>query len=200
MKVFGITGGIGSGKSTASSIFAELGVPVVDADDLSRRAVAPGTPGLAQVVRDFGSQVVGPDGGLDRKMMGELVFASVAMRAKLGAIIHPIIRDLAEEEFRRLEGAGVTLAAYDCPLLFESGLQAEFEPTVVINVGEEEQVRRVMARNGLTEAAAKARIASQMPLAEKVRMADIVIDNTGDIRALRKRVEIALLEVSCWTA
>jgi dephospho-CoA kinase len=179
MRVFGITGGIGSGKSTVSSLLREAGVPVVDADQLARDAVAPGGPGLSQIVREFGLKAIGKDGEMDRRMMGHLAFSSVEARAKLNAILHPMIRELAKSEFERLEFGGTGLAAYDCPLLFESGLQAEYRPTVVVSVSLEEQVRRVMARNGLSEAETRARIASQMPLAEKARMADFVIENGG---------------------
>jgi dephospho-CoA kinase len=188
MRIFGITGGIGSGKSTVSGLLTEAGVPVVDADRLARLSVAPGGPGLSQVVREFGPSVLGTDGEMDRKRMGQMAFSSVEVRAKLNAILHPMITDLARAAFAKLESDGVELAAYDCPLLFESGLQARYRPTVVVFVSPEEQVRRVMARNGLSEADAVARVASQMPLSEKARMADFVVDNSGTREELASRV------------
>lgn len=195
MKVFGITGGIGSGKSTVSALLREAGVPVVDADVLARQAVVPGGPGLSQVVREFGLRALGKDGEMDRKLMGQLAFSSVEARAKLNAILHPMIRDLAKAAFEKLESDGAEIAAYDCPLLFESGLQAEYRPTVVVSVSPEEQVRRVMARNRLAEAEVRARIAAQMPLAEKVRMADLVVENEGTEDELRMKVQTLLKRV-----
>lgn len=129
MRIFGITGGIGSGKSTLSAMMREAGVPVVDADVLARQAVAPGGPGLSQIVREFGLKALGKDGEMDRKLMGQMAFSSVEARAKLNAILHPMVRDLAKKAFAELELKGTDLAAYDCPLLFESGLQAEYRPT-----------------------------------------------------------------------
>ncbi len=193
MRVFGITGGIGSGKSTVSRMLRGAGVPIMDADELARRVVEPGTEGLEAVVREFGRQALDEEGRLDRKRMGELVFSSVAMRAKLNSILHPAIGRMAREELARLEAEGSPLAGYDCPLLFESGLHAEYRPAVVVFSTVEQQVARIMARNGLSEPEARARVGAQMPLAEKVRMADLVVENTGTEEELRDRV-VGLME------
>lgn len=178
-----------------AALFRKAGVPVVDADVLARKAVAPGGPGLSEIVREFGLQAIGKDGEMDRKRVGQLAFSSVTMRAKLNAILHPMIRGLARDEFARLESEGVSLAGYDCPLLFESGLRGEYRPTVVVYATVELQVSRVMARNGLSEADARARIASQTPLAEKARMADLVVENVGTEKELRDRMPAIMADV-----
>lgn len=192
LNVFGLTGGIGSGKSTAAAFFRERGVPVIDADELAREAVAPGSPGLSQVVDAFGPQILAADGGLDRKQLGALVFADAEARKRLNAITHPIVRQLAQERFAALDREGVTLAGYDVPLLFEVGLDAVLRPVVVVVAREATQLERIATRDGLSEAAARERMAAQMPLSEKQKRADYVLFNNGTPAALAAQVDAVL--------
>lgn len=192
LRVFGLTGGIGSGKSTVARLLRERGVPVVDADELAREAVAPGSAGLGEVVAAFGADVLDDSGGLDRQRLGERVFADAEARKRLNSITHPIVRRLSQERFAELDRQGVELAAYDVPLLFEVGLDAVLKPTVVVACSEATQLARVGARDGLSEAAVRARIASQMPLAEKRRRADHVLENDGSLEQLAQEVDALL--------
>ncbi len=193
LSVFGLTGGIGSGKSTAAALLRERGVPMVDADELAREAVAPGSAGLADVQAAFGPQILAADGSLDRKQLGALVFADAEARSRLNAITHPIVRRLAQERFATLDQQGVTLAGYDVPLLFEVGLDAVLRPIVVVTVREALQLERILARDGLSEQAARDRIRAQMPLGDKQKRADYVLYNNGSPAALAAQVD-ALLE------
>jgi dephospho-CoA kinase len=192
LKVFGLTGGIGSGKSTAAALFRERGVPVVDADELAREAVAPGSDGLAQVAAAFGADLVGADGALDRKRLAAMVFADETARKRLNAITHPIVRRLSQERFAELDRQGVELAAYDVPLLFEVGLDAVLRPVVLVATSETTQIKRILARDGATEAEARARIAAQLPLAEKRARADHVLENDGSRAELAAQVDALL--------
>lgn len=192
LRVFGLTGGIGSGKSTVARLLRERGVPVVDADDLARQAVAAGSEGLQQVVAAFGSDILAPDGSLDRKTLAERVFSDEIARKRLNAITHPLVRELSQQAFAALDARGVTLAAYDVPLLFEVGLDQVMRPVVVVSASESNQVARICARDGATESEARARIAAQLPLAEKVKRADHVLDNDGAEAALAAQVDALL--------
>jgi dephospho-CoA kinase len=193
LSVFGLTGGIGSGKSTAAALFRERGVPMVDADELAREAVAPGSAGLEQVKAEFGPQILAPDGSLDRKQLGALVFADAGARSRLNAITHPLVRRLSQERFRALDEQGVTLAGYDVPLLFEVGLDSVLRPIVVVTAREATQLERIVARDGISDQAARERIAAQLPLSEKQKRADYVLYNNGSPEALAAQVD-ALLE------
>jgi dephospho-CoA kinase len=193
--VFGLTGGIGSGKSSVAGLLRERGVPVVDADELAREAVAVGSPGLDEIVAAFGPGVLGADGALDRKSFARLVFADPAARQRLNAITHPIVRRLSQERFAALERDGVALAAYDVPLLFEVGLDQVLRPVVVVAASEQTQVARVMARDGLTADEAKARIAAQLPLADKRTRADYVLENDGSRAELAQQVDVLLTKL-----
>lgn len=195
LRVFGLTGGIGSGKSSVAALLRDRGVPVVDADELAREAVAAGSPGLLQVVAAFGPEVLGPDGELDRKRLGQLVFGDPEARKRLNAITHPIVRGLSQERFAALERAGVVLAGYDVPLLFEVGLEQVLRPVVVVAASEATQLARVMARDGLSEADVRARLAAQLPLAEKRARADHVLDNDGSLEDLARQVDELLAKL-----
>lgn len=192
LRVFGLTGGIGSGKSTVARMLRERGVPVVDADELAREAVAPGSSGLAEVVAAFGRHVLDADGSLDRKKVAELVFSDLEARKRLNSITHPIVRRLSQERFAELDRRGVELAAYDVPLLFEVGLDAVLKPTVVVFSSEATQLGRVAARDGASEDATRARMAAQMPLEEKRRRADYVLENDGSLEELAAQVDALL--------
>lgn len=193
LRVFGITGGIGTGKSRVAALLRERGVPVVDADELAREAVAPGSAGLAEIVESFGPSVLAADGSLDRKRLAALVFADETARKRLNAITHPKVRQLSQARFAELDQRGVALAGYDVPLLFEVGLDRVLRPIVVVAAAEATQLARILARDGSSEADARARIAAQLPLAEKRLRADYVLENDGTISELAAQVD-ALLE------
>ncbi|HEX5473246.1 MAG TPA: dephospho-CoA kinase [Vicinamibacterales bacterium] len=169
-----LTGGIATGKSYCLRRFAELGAPVIDADRLAREAVEPGTPGLAAVSAQFGSGVLAPDGSLDRAALGRLVFADAHARAALEAIIHPDVYRRIREWIAN-QPSGVRLAIADIPLVFETGHNHDFDRVVVAACERAEQVRRVIARDGLGDEEARARIAAQWPIEEKVKRASYAI-------------------------
>jgi len=189
MKILGLTGGIGSGKSTVGRMLAAAGIPVIDADVLAREAVAPGSPGLAGIVERFGEGVLDAAGGLDRKALGARVFADDDARRALNALVHPAVARLAAERFAALRDADVhAWCVYEVPLLFESGLDAMMDATLLIAAPEDVQRRRVMDRDGLDAGAARARIAAQMPQDEKRQRADVVVDNDGSLAILAARL------------
>jgi dephospho-CoA kinase len=188
LRVFGLTGGIGSGKSTVAELLRGHGVPIVDADELARQAVAAGSAGLSQVVEAFGPQMLGPDGELDRKQIAALVFRDSDARNRLNSITHPIVRRLSQERFAELDRQGHTLAGYDVPLLFEVGLDAVLKPVVVVVASEATQLSRIAARGGISPDDAVARIRAQLPLAEKRRRADYVLENDGTRAELEAQV------------
>jgi dephospho-CoA kinase len=169
-----LTGGIATGKSYCLRHFAELGVPVVDADRLARDAVAPGSAGLTAVVQHFGPEVLLADGTLDRAALGRIVFEDSRERAALEAIIHPEVYRRIREWFVNLPSAA-RVAIADIPLVFETGHNHDFDAVIVAACRPEEQVRRVMERDGLSEHEAKARLAAQWPIEEKAKRADYVI-------------------------
>lgn len=183
----GLTGGVASGKSTVSAILAELGAVVVDADLLAREVVGPGTEGLAAVVEEFGTDVLAPDGGLDRPRLGALVFADPERRRALEAIIHPRVRARAAE----IEAAAPAdaVVVHDIPLLAETGQAASFDAVVVVDVPVEVQVDRMVRIRGMSEADARARIAAQADRDSRLAVATYVVENTGSVDGLRARVE-----------
>ncbi len=182
----GLTGGIASGKSTVARFFAELGVPIVDADQVAREVVEKGTEGLREVVAAFGEEVLDGEGALDRKALGERVFADEAARKRLEAILHPRIAARSADEMMAL-GEGAPYVIYEAPLIVENGLHRAMAALIVVSLSEETQLARLMARDGIDEAAARARIDAQLPLRDKVAVADYVIDNGGDVEATRAR-------------
>lgn len=188
MHLYGLTGGIASGKSTVSRMLRELGAQVLDADVLAREVVAPGTPGLAEVAARFPG-VVGADGQLDRAALGQRVFADPAERAALNALLHPRIAQAFLERTQQLAEAGVPRVIYDAPLLIENGLHTRMEGVILVAVPREVQRARLMQRDGLSAEAAEARLASQLPLEEKRRHATWVVDNSGDLASTRAQVE-----------
>jgi dephospho-CoA kinase len=195
MRVFGLTGGLASGKSTVARHLAAKGVPVIDADQLAREVVAPGTPGLAAVVEAFGPSVLLPDGSLDRAKLASLVFTDPSLRRKLNGILHPLIGAASAARVAELTARGEPLACYEAALLVENGLADAFRPLVVVAVDEDTQVARAMHRDGATDAEARARIAAQLPLAAKVAAADYVIDTSGPREETEKRVDEVLAEI-----
>lgn len=192
MKVFGLTGGIASGKSTVSRLWAKWGVPIVDADLVSRQVMMPGTPAFTAIIECFGLGVMSPDGTLDRKAIGEVVFNDSKKRALLNSIVHPRIAAKTMSLFTEMRAQGEAFACYDAPLLIESGQSGSFKPLVVVTVPPDVQLDRIMARDGITEQAAKARIAAQMTQSAKVAQADVVINNDDDLSMLMFRSRQAL--------
>ncbi len=187
MRLIGLTGGIASGKSTFAAALRELGAPVIDADALAHAAVRQGTPALEEIARTFGPGAIGPDGELDRKGVGAIVFSDPAARARLEGIVHPAVRAAMAAETARLASAGTELAFYDVPLLFERGLERELDCVVVVHVPPAVQLARLEARDGIGPAEARARLDAQMPIDEKARRADVLVENTGDVASLRAR-------------
>ncbi len=191
LKVLGLTGGIGAGKSTVAELFAVRGVPVVDADALAREVVAPGQPALADIAAAW-PEVVASGGALDRKRLGAIVFADPAARVRLEGITHPHIQALGAARLAALAAAGHRLALYEAPLLVESGRWRDLDGLIVVTASEATQIARVRARDGLSQAEAEARIRAQLPTADKVRLATHVIDNDGDLAATEAAVDALL--------
>jgi dephospho-CoA kinase len=192
LRVFGLTGGIGSGKSAVAKRLRARGLPVVNADDLARVAVARGSAGLAQVSDYFGQGVLSPEGELDRAQLAQVVFNDPEARRMLDSMIHPIVRRLAAERFQALDEQGEPLACYEVPLLYEVGLDRTYRPVLVVNAPLALREQRIAVRDGFSPAQTAARIAAQMPLEEKVRRADYVIDNSGTLAELAEATDAVL--------
>ncbi len=195
MHLFGLTGGIASGKSAVAARLRERGVPVIDADQLAREAVAPGTPGLKAITELFGPDILLGDGTLDRKKLAAAVFGDEDKRKALNAIVHPQVTMLTFKEASRLRDAGEALACYEAALIVENGVADAFRPLVVVAAPEELQVARATARDGSTPEEARARIRAQMPLTEKIAAADFVIENTGSLADLNRRTDDVLAAI-----
>lgn len=186
--VIGLTGGIASGKSSVARVLAELGIPVVDADALAREVVAAGSPGLAAIVARFGSDVLLESGELDRKKMGDLVFSDPEARRALNAITHPRIAAAGMAKLQALADHPAPYRVYEAALLVENKLAKAFAALVVVKVDPTTQLARLRGRDDSSEADAQARIDSQLPLAEKVAVADYVVDNSGTPEETRAQV------------
>lgn len=185
----GLTGGIGTGKSTVSNLFRALGAEIIDADLLAREVVEPGEPALAQIAGEFGREVLHPDGTLDRKKLGAIIFADPARRKKLEQITHPAIRDRFVRHLDELEARGFAgIVFYDAPVMIEAGGHKAMDKLVVVATDEETQRARLRARDAIDETEARRKIGSQMPVAEKAKLADYVIDNAGDRAATERQV------------
>lgn len=195
LRVFGLTGGLASGKSAVAKMFRDRKIPVIDADQLAREVVEKGSEGLAEVVKVFGDEVLLPDGSLDRAKVAERVFKDPQKRRALNAIVHPRIAALSAQRIAELSARGEPLACYEAALLVENGLADAFRPLVVVAVPEAVQVARAMVRDSSTEEQARARIAAQLPLAQKIAAADFVIDNGGDLAATERRVDEVLAAI-----
>ena len=189
MKKVGLTGGIGSGKSTVARMLADEGFPVVDADQIAREIMEPGSPVLAEVADVFGADLIDNTGALNRAELARRAFASTEQTAKLNAITHPAIRAESNRRFAAAEAAGECAVIYDMPLLVDLGLDEEMDLTVVVDVDVDERVRRLVEKRGLAEPDARARIAQQVDDATRLAAADVVIDNNGPKEALAAQVE-----------
>jgi dephospho-CoA kinase len=188
MRVLGLTGGIGSGKSLVSQRFRELGADVIDADQLAREVVEPGAPTLDEIRKSFGEEILLENGRLNRPKLASMIFGDPAARARLDAITHPAIQErMRQEVANRAERPGLLIL--DIPLLYENGRQDQVEKVIVVWVDRPTQLIRLMQRSGLSHSQAEERIDSQMPLDEKRRRADEVIDNTGTIEETQRQVD-----------
>jgi dephospho-CoA kinase len=189
MAVFGLTGGIGSGKSTVCRLLQDLGITVVLADDVGRQVVAKGSAGLAAIVAAFGPEVLDSGGALKRSKLGALVFGDAAKRRQLENIMHPLVKQHSQAIFAELTRQGVPIIVYESALLFETQRQHEMQGTIVVTASEAQRVARVQQRDGCTEAAVRARMQAQMDEAEKRRLADYILDNNGALQDLRRQVQ-----------
>ncbi len=188
MLLVGLTGGIGSGKTTVARMLETRGAVVFDADLLARDAVEPGTPGYRQVVERFGPNVLAPGGGIDREALAAVVFADPAARRDLEAIVHPEIRRLfavSTEAYRDTDA----VVLFSAPLLVETGMHTAFEVLVVVSAPVEQQIERLMRERAMSEPAIRERIAAQLPLEDKAEVADILIDNDGTLEELEGQVD-----------
>ncbi|MCM3340456.1 dephospho-CoA kinase [Paenibacillus sp. MER TA 81-3] len=186
----GLTGGIASGKSTVSNLLVERGALLVDADRIAREVVLPGSPVLDKIAELFGMDMLLEDGSLDRKRLGEVVFASEEQRKVLEGVTHPAIRHEMIAQMSRLEGEYPDkLVVVDVPLLYESGLTEMFESVVVVYVPKEIQLQRLIQRDGIDEVQAERRLQSQWDIEEKRKLADVVIDNSKGLEYTEQQVE-----------
>jgi dephospho-CoA kinase len=181
----GLTGNIAAGKSAVTGVWRSMGATVVDADDLARRAVEPGTPAHAAIAREWGTWVLEDGGALDRAALRQIVFADPEARARLEGIVHPAVAALRDEEYREAQSRGEKLIVADIPLLFEVGMADEFDVVVLVDAPEEVRLRRIVADRGLDEDEARRMIAAQMPSELKCARADVVIRNTGTLGDLQ---------------
>jgi dephospho-CoA kinase len=194
--VFGLTGGLASGKGVVAARFSRRGLPVVNADMLAREVVMPGSEGLAAVVAAFGPAMLTEGGELDRKALGRCVFADPEARRRLESITHPRIQAAKRARMRALEERGEPLACYEVPLLVEVGLTEELRPVVVVAAKEAQQLERALRRDGMSEADARARLSAQLPLARKIAVADYVIQNDGSLAQAEAEAD-RVLEAIC---
>lgn len=186
----GLTGGIGSGKSTVAARLAELGAVVIDSDLLAREVVAVGSPGLARVVERFGAGVLLPDGSLDRPGLGRLVFGDPAALADLNAIVHPLVRARSEALTAAADARGAAAVVQDVPLLVETGLAGGYDKVIVVEAPLELRLERLAGR-GLDAETARARIAAQASDEQRRAVADVLLDNSGSVEQLRAQVDAA---------
>jgi dephospho-CoA kinase len=190
MLTVGLTGGIATGKSNVLSVLGELGCAIGDADQFAHESIAPGAPAYAEVVGEFGREVLAADGQIDRARLGALVFADAARRARLEAIIHPRVYEAQARWLREVEARDpAAIAVFDAALLIETGSYRRFDKLVVVHCAPEIQLARLMSRNDLSRDEALARINAQMPSAEKLKFADYAVDTSGDFAATRRQVE-----------
>ena len=190
MFIIGLTGGIGSGKSTIAEHFTVLGIPCIDADQTARDVVQPGEPALAAIAQHFGQDVIQPDGTLDRRQLRGKIFADPAAREWLNNLLHPLIRQRMLQQCQQAQGPYCILMV---PLLFENHLQSLVQRTLVVDVDEATQIRRTMRRDNTTEEQVKAIIAAQFPRLQRLALADDVIQNGDDVTATQRQQAVYAL-------
>lgn len=188
MKIIGLTGGIASGKSTASNILKTFGATIIDADILAHKVIEKGKPALKEIVETFGKDILRKDGILDRKKLGKIVFSDERKLKTLNAIVHPAVHKLSEELFGIEKAKGTEKIIYDSPLLIEENLMDRVDEVWLVYVDPKTQLERLIKRNGFSREEAMDRIESQLSLEEKKRYADVLIDNNGGIERLEKQL------------
>jgi dephospho-CoA kinase len=189
MRVFGLTGNIGSGKSTVAAMLREAGIPVLDADRISKEVTAPGGRAYAAVVEAFGRGIVRNDGSIDRKRLGEIVFADPHLRARLEAITHPAILEAMKEAIAGIEREGHRAAVVEATLIHESGRKGLCEAVISVTCDRETAISRLAARDGMSRSQAEARLRAQMDAERKADASDYVIGNSGSLDETRGQVE-----------
>ncbi|HET7466578.1 MAG TPA: dephospho-CoA kinase [Candidatus Dormibacteraeota bacterium] len=189
MKLIGLTGGVGTGKSTVAEMLRELGATVVDADEAAHAVYAPGTPGFDAVVSEFGPDFVRDDGAIDRQRLGALVFNDEDARRRLNAIVHPLVREWMAARTVEAAERGDEIVIQDVPLLYENGLEALFSSVLLVYAPEDVQLERLVHGRGVPEDRARAMIAAQMPIDDKRRRAHHIVDNSGTREQTRAQVE-----------
>jgi dephospho-CoA kinase len=189
MRVFGLTGNIGSGKSAVAAMLREAGIPVLDADRISREVTAPGGRAFDAVVQAFGRGIVRDDGSIDRKRLGEIVFADPHRRARLEAITHPAILETMKEAIAGIEREGHRVAVVEATLIHESGRKGLCEAVISVTCDRETAISRLAARDGMSRGQAEARLRAQMDAERKADASDYVIDNSGSLDETRGQVE-----------
>jgi dephospho-CoA kinase len=194
MRIFGLTGNIAAGKSAVAAMLREAGIPVLDADRISREVTAPGGRAYDAAVEAFGRGILRDDGTIDRKRLGEIVFADAYLRARLEAITHPAILEAMKKVLAELALGGHRAAVVEATLIHESGRKGLFEAVISVTCDRETQISRVISRDGISRSQAEARIRSQMNAERKAGASDYVIDNSGDLEETRRQV-IALVQV-----
>jgi len=194
MRVFGLTGNIGSGKSTVAAMLREVGIPVLDADRISREVTAPGGRAYDAVVQAFGRGIVRDDGSIDRKRLGEIVFSDPGSRERLEKITHPAILEAMKEAIAGLDREGHRAAVVEATLIHESGRKGLFEAVISVTCDRETALSRLADRDGMSRGQAEARLRAQMDAERKAGASDYVIDNSGDIESTRRQI-VALAKV-----
>lgn len=186
--ILGVTGGIASGKSTATSLLAQHGAHVISADQVAREVVEPGSEVLARLVQMFGEGILAADKSLARKRLGELVFADPQARKRLEAVMHPAIAELSSQQLRSA-AEKYALVVYEAPLLFEAGAHKRVDKVLCITVDPVVQLERLQQRDGCTLAQAQAQVEAQMPQQKKAELSDYVVDNSADFDALKAKID-----------
>jgi dephospho-CoA kinase len=193
-----LTGGIGSGKSTVARLLSEFGAVVIDADELARAAVAPGTPGLVKVADRFGRGVLGPDGLLDREALARVVFQDESARRDLEAIVHPEVARLLDERVEPFRPTDLVVV-YDVPLLVETGMAPAFDRVITVSAPESVRAQRLASERGTDAEEARRRMAAQASDAEREAVADLVITNDGSLRDLHREMEDVWQRLAAWS-
>ena len=195
MKWIGLTGGMGTGKSTVASMIQTLGYHVLNADKNAHRALQKDSPLFPEIIKVFGDKILGPDGEINRKQLGDIVFADKFMLGKLEAITHPYIQNETAKERDALSKSGTEMAFYDIPLLFEKKLEKKFDKIVVVTTKKDLQIQRAMERTKLSHEDIRKRLANQMSMETKAKMADYLIRNDGSLEELKMKVQDLLLQL-----
>ncbi|MEK6628975.1 MAG: dephospho-CoA kinase [Bdellovibrionota bacterium] len=189
MKWVGLTGGIATGKSTAARLIEGLGVQVIDADLISHKLSEVGATGYEKILSHFGKNILNSDLSIDRKELGRLIFSSPSLKSDLEGILHPLIRNEVQKQKKQYEQQGAKLCFYDVPLLFEKKSEADFDATVLVWCDSQAQLNRLLQRNQLGIEEASLRIKNQLPMLDKIKMADYCLDNSGDTADLEKQIK-----------